>query len=92
MSLAQVARHGGEISRQLNDLADAVGNQRNTKVEEKIKKLELEATGPVALVFVGFMIILLIGFGLTNPRGIRLVRWRGKSTFGAIRRHARAAF
>lgn len=63
-SLAQVAKHGGEISRQLNDLADAVATQRSTQVEERIKKLELAATGPVALVFVGFMIILLTGFGL----------------------------
>jgi pilus assembly protein TadC len=64
MSLAQVAKHGGEITRQLQELADAVSMQRETKIEERIKKLELEATGPVALVFVGFMIILLIGFGI----------------------------
>jgi Flp pilus assembly protein TadB len=64
MSLSQVAKHGGEITRQLQELADAVAMQRETKIEEKIKKLELEATGPVALVFVGFMIILLVGFGL----------------------------
>jgi Flp pilus assembly protein TadB len=64
MSLSQVARHGGEVTRQLQELADAVGMQRETKVEEQIKKLELKATGPVALVFVGFMIILLIGFGV----------------------------
>ncbi|MCI5065447.1 type II secretion system F family protein [bacterium] len=64
MSLAQVARHGGEITRQLQELADAVSNQRETKIEAKIKKLELEATGPVALVFLGFLVILLIGFGV----------------------------
>ncbi|MCB0329227.1 MAG: type II secretion system F family protein [Bdellovibrionales bacterium] len=64
MSLAQVARHGGEITRQLQELADAVANQRETKIEAKIKKLELEATGPVALVFMGFLLILLIGFGI----------------------------
>ena len=64
MSLAQVARHGGEITRQLQELADAVSNQRETKIEAKIKKLELEATGPVALVFMGFLVILLIGFGI----------------------------
>jgi len=64
MSLAQVARHGGEITRQLQELADAVASQRETKIEAKIKKLELVATGPVALVFAGFLIILLIGFGL----------------------------
>ncbi len=64
MSLSQVAKHGGEITRQLQELADAVGAQREAKIEAKIKKLELEATGPVALVFCGFLVIILIGFGL----------------------------
>ncbi len=64
MSLSQVCRHGGEVTRQLQELADAVAGQRETRIEAKIKKLELVATGPVALVFVGFMMILLIGFGL----------------------------
>lgn len=64
MSLSQVAKHGGEITRQLQELADAVAAQRETKIEAKIKKLELEATGPVALVFCGFLVILLIGFGV----------------------------
>lgn len=64
MSLAQVARHGGEITRQLQELADSVASQRETKIEAKIKKLELQATGPVGLVFLGFLMTLLIGFGL----------------------------
>lgn len=64
MSLAQVAKHGGEITRQLQELADAVAGQRETRIEAKIKRLELEATGPVALVFLGFILIVLIGFGL----------------------------
>jgi Flp pilus assembly protein TadB len=64
VSLAQVSKHGGEISKQLQELADAVSSQRETQIEAKIKKLELEATGPVALVFAGFMGVLLIGFGL----------------------------
>ena len=64
MSLAQVAKHGGEITRQLQELADSIAKQRETKIEEKIKKLELEATGPVALVFCGFLVVLLIGFGI----------------------------
>ena len=63
MSLAQTSRHGGEITRQLQELADAVANQREAKIEAKIKKLELQATGPVGLVFLGFISILLIGFG-----------------------------
>lgn len=65
LSLAQVAKHGGEVSRQLQELADAVSMQRETKIEAKIKKLELEATAPVALVFCGFLTIMLVGFGLT---------------------------
>jgi Flp pilus assembly protein TadB len=64
MSLTQVAKHGGEITRQLQELADAVSSQRETRIEGKIKKLELAATGPVAMVFFGFMIIFLIGFGI----------------------------
>lgn len=64
MALSQVVRHGGEITRQLQELADSVSTQRETKIEGKIKQLELEATGPVAMVFAGFLIILLIGFGI----------------------------
>jgi pilus assembly protein TadC len=64
MALAQVSKFGGEVSRQLQELADAVSAQREVKIEEKIKKLELEATAPVALVFFGYIVILLIGFGL----------------------------
>jgi Flp pilus assembly protein TadB len=64
MSLSQVSKHGGEITRQLQELADAVSGQRETKIEEKIKKLELEATGPVALVFAGFLILIITGFGI----------------------------
>lgn len=64
MSLAQVARHGGEVTRQLQELADAVAAQRETRIEAKIKKLELEATAPVSLVFAGFLVIIILGFGL----------------------------
>jgi Flp pilus assembly protein TadB len=69
-ALAQVARYGGEISKQLQDLSEAVSSERETKIEEKIKKLELAATGPVALVFGGFLVILLVGFGRTLLRGL----------------------
>jgi Flp pilus assembly protein TadB len=64
MALCQVAKFGGEISRQLQELADSVGALREARVEEKIKKLELSATVPVALVFFGYLVILLVGFGL----------------------------
>ena len=69
-ALAQVARYGGEISKQLQDLSESVSSERETRVEEKIKKLELAATGPVALVFAGFLFILLIGFGMTLLKAI----------------------
>lgn len=61
MALAQVAKHGGEISYQLQELASAVSKQREVLIEAKIKKLELKATGPVGLVFMGFMMTLLSG-------------------------------
>lgn len=64
MALSQVAKHGGEISKQLQELADSVSAQREARIEGQIKKLELKATAPVALVFVGFLIIILTGFGL----------------------------
>jgi len=64
MYVAQVAKHGGEITRQLQELADSVAAQRQAYIEGRIKKLELVATGPVSLVFFGFLIILLIGFGV----------------------------
>ena len=63
-ALAQVAKHGGEVTRQLQELADSVATQRETKIDAKIKKLELEATGPVAMVFAGFLVVMLITFGL----------------------------
>ncbi len=61
MALAQVSKHGGEISHQLQELASAVSSQRETQIDSKIKRLELKATGPVALVFVAFMGTLMIG-------------------------------
>lgn len=64
MYLAQVAKHGGEITRQLQELAESVAGQRQAYIEGRIKQLELKATGPVALVFVGFIIIIMTGFGL----------------------------
>ena len=61
MALSQVAKHGGEISSQLQELANAVTSQRETMIDGQIKKLELKATGPVALVFLGFIVTLLVG-------------------------------
>jgi Flp pilus assembly protein TadB len=61
LALAQVAKFGGEVSKQLQDLADATSAQREGKVEAKIRKLELKASGPVALVFVAYMVLLGLG-------------------------------
>jgi Flp pilus assembly protein TadB len=61
MSLSQVTKHGGEITRQLQELANAVAAQREARIEGTIRKLELAATGPVALVFVAFMAIFMAG-------------------------------
>lgn len=69
-ALAQVARYGGEISKQLQDLSESVSAERETKVDEKIKKLELVATLPVTLVFAGFLIILLLGFGMSLLKAV----------------------
>jgi len=64
LALSQVAKFGGEISKQLQDLADSVTTQREAKVEAVIRKLELKATGPVGLVFVAYM--LLLGLGIAS--------------------------
>jgi len=52
------------------ELANAVTNQRNAMIEAKIKQLELKATIPVAIVFFGFMIILVTGFGIQVIEGL----------------------
>lgn len=64
LALSQVAKFGGEITKQLQELADAVASQRETKIEARIKQLELHATGPVGLVFLAFLVTLITGFGL----------------------------
>jgi pilus assembly protein TadC len=61
LALSQVAKYGGEISKQLQDLADSVAAQREAKIESTIRKLELKATGPVMLVFIAYMLLLGLG-------------------------------
>lgn len=61
LALSQVAKFGGEISKQLQDLADSVATQREAKIEATIRKLEIKATGPVALIFVAYMLIIFLG-------------------------------
>lgn len=71
MSLSQVSKHGGEITKQLQELANAVASQREARIEGKIKKLELEATGPVGLVFIAFMATFLSSLALQISSAFR---------------------
>jgi Flp pilus assembly protein TadB len=59
--LAQCSKHGGEISKQLQELADAVMTQRQVQVEAKIAQLPVKATGPLGCVFAGFFGLLFAG-------------------------------
>ena len=61
MFLAQCSKHGGELSRQLQELADAVMTQRQVQIEGKIAALPVKATGPLGLVFAGFFALLFAG-------------------------------
>ena len=61
MFLAQCARHGGELSRQLQELADSVMVQKQNLVEARITKLPVDATMPLATVFAGFFGLLFAG-------------------------------
>lgn len=70
LALSQVTKFGGEISRQLQDLADSVATQREAKVEARIRKLELKASGPVALVFVAYMLLLGLGIAAQALRNM----------------------
>ena len=59
--LAQCSKHGGEISKQLQELADSVMVQRQVQVEGKISALPVKATGPLGCVFAGFFGLLFAG-------------------------------
>ena len=61
MFLAQCSRHGGELSKQLQELADSVMTQRQVQIEGKIASLPVKATGPLAAVFAGFFALLFAG-------------------------------
>jgi Flp pilus assembly protein TadB len=64
MSLAHLVRHGGEVTKQLQELANAVASQREVKIEGLIKSLEIKATGPVGVIFASFMGMFLMSLGL----------------------------
>ena len=59
--LAQCAQHGGEISKQLQELANSVMSERQTEIEGKISSLPVKATGPLFFVFSGFFTLMLSG-------------------------------
>lgn len=60
MFLAQSIKHGGEMSKQLQDLADSVATNKQTEVEAKISALPVKATFPLFLVFAGFFLMLMV--------------------------------
>lgn len=62
MFLAQCSKHGGEISSQLQELADTIMIQRQTTIEAKINALPVKATLPLTMVFFGFFMLLMAGF------------------------------
>ena len=64
MFLAQCSKHGGEISKQLQELADSVMMQRQVQVEAKITQLPVKATGPLATVFMGYFALLFAGIAI----------------------------
>ncbi len=70
MFLGQCARHGGEISRQLQELSDSVTLARQLMIETKITALPTKATGALALVFIGFFGMLLAGLIVRLSEGM----------------------
>jgi Flp pilus assembly protein TadB len=72
LALSQVSKFGGEVSKQLQDLGDAVASAQETKIETEVKKLELKATGPVMLTFLAYMTMIGLGVAaqiLINIKG-----------------------
>lgn len=61
MFLSQCAKHGGELSKQLQELADSVMTQRQVHIEGKITALPVKATGPLTMIFAGFFSLLFAG-------------------------------
>lgn len=64
MFLAQCSKHGGEISKQLQELAESVTTQRQVRVEAKIAALPVKATLPLVVIFGGFFLILFSGLAV----------------------------
>jgi pilus assembly protein TadC len=70
MFLSQCARHGGEISKQLQELSESVTLARQLQIEAKITALPTRATGALALVFIGFFGMLLSGLLVKLSEGM----------------------
>ncbi len=70
LALSQVAKFGGEVSKQLQELADAVTSQRESKIESDIRKMEVKASGPVAMIFLAYMLLLGLGIAGQVKTGI----------------------
>jgi pilus assembly protein TadC len=68
-SICQASKFGGEITKQLQELASAVASQREVKVEMRIKQLELIATGPVMFMFFSYIVLILAICGLAVMNG-----------------------
>lgn len=64
MFLAQCSKHGGEISKQLQELAESVTVQRQVRIEAKIAALPVKATLPLVVIFGGFFLILFSGLAV----------------------------
>lgn len=65
LALGQVYKHGGEISKQLMEIAISVNQQRQIKIDERIKKLPVKGVLIVGLLLAGFMTLILYGLGMT---------------------------
>lgn len=59
--LAQVVVHGGDVTKNLQDLAEATMVKHSTDVEGRISSLPVKATGPLCCVFAGFFALMLSG-------------------------------
>lgn len=57
--LAQCAKHGGEVSKQLMELSESVSDERRAIIEAKINALPNKATGVLGMIFGGFFIIIV---------------------------------
>ncbi|HMO17043.1 MAG TPA: type II secretion system F family protein [Oligoflexia bacterium] len=70
MFLSQCSKHGGEVSKQLQELSDSVSLARQLMIEAKITALPTKATGALAMVFMGFFGMILSGVVVRLAEGM----------------------